>query len=88
MSEITPNPQAQCPIVRVGADLAKSVIQVHAVDASGKRITNRALPRDKFMAWCAQLPAGCLLAMEAISSAFSSTRTSRGKRLCVLNRFG
>ena len=36
-------------ITRVGADLAKRVIQVHAVDASGKLVTNRALPRDKFV---------------------------------------
>ena len=28
-------------IARVGADLAKRVIQVHAVDASGKLVTNR-----------------------------------------------
>ena len=56
-------------ITRVGADLAKRVIQVHAVDASGKPVTNRALPRDKFVIWCAQLPAGCLVAMEASSSA-------------------
>ncbi len=56
-------------ITRVGADLAKAVIQVHCVDAAGKVVTNRPLPRDKFMAWCAQLPAGCLIAMEASSSA-------------------
>ncbi len=56
-------------ITRVGADLAKSVIQVHAVDVSGKVITNRPLARDKFMAWCTQLPAGCMIAMEASSSA-------------------
>ena len=54
---------------RVGADLAKNVIQIHAVDALGKVVTNRPLARDKFMAWCAQLPAGCLIAMEARSSA-------------------
>ena len=40
-------------ITRVGADLAKRVIQVHGVDAGGKLVTNRALPRDKFIAWCA-----------------------------------
>ena len=56
-------------ITRVGADLAKRVIQVHAVDTSGKLVTNRALPRDKFVIWCAQLSAGCLVAMEASSSA-------------------
>jgi transposase len=56
-------------ITRVGADLAKAVIQVHAVDRSDKVITNRPLAREKFMAWCAQLPAGCMIAMEASSSA-------------------
>jgi len=56
-------------ITRVGVDLAKRVIQVHAVDASGKLVTNRALARDKFVLWCAQLPTGCLIAMEASSSA-------------------
>ena len=56
-------------ITRVGVDLAKHVIQVHAVDGAEKLVTNRALPRDKFMSWCAQLPPGCLIAMEACSSA-------------------
>ena len=56
-------------ITRVGVDLAKSVIQVHAVDAAGKVVTSRALSRSKFIEWCAQLPAGCLVAMEASSGA-------------------
>lgn len=68
MSEITPN-TGDRSIFRVGADLAKRVIQVHAVDATGKLITNRSLPRDKFVERCAQLPAGCLIAMEACSGA-------------------
>jgi transposase len=55
--------------VRVGVDLAKRVIQVHAVDAGGRVVTSRALARDKFIEWCARLPAGCLVAMEASSSA-------------------
>lgn len=54
-------------IVRVGVDLAKRVIQVHAVDGDARLVT--ALARDKFMPWCAQLPAGCLVAMEACSRA-------------------
>ena len=57
------------PIVRVGVDLAKRVIQVHAVDAVGRVVANRALARDKFLPWCAQLPPGCLVAMEACASA-------------------
>lgn len=56
-------------ITRVGVDLAKNVIQVHAVDRQGKLVTNRALLRDKFMVWCAQLPALCLIAMESCSGA-------------------
>jgi transposase len=56
-------------ITRVGVDLAKRVIQVCAVNAAGVRVVSRALPRDKFMPWCAQLPAGCMVAMEASSGA-------------------
>jgi transposase len=56
-------------IVRVGVDLAKRVIQVHAVDAAGRVVTARALARDKFLPWCAQLPPGCMVAMEACSGA-------------------
>ena len=56
-------------VVRVGVDLAKRVIQVHAVDAEGRVVTARALPREKFMAWCAQLPPGCVVAMEACCGA-------------------
>jgi transposase len=55
--------------VRVGADLAKRVIQVHAVDAGGRVVATRALARDRFIEWCAMLPAGCVIAMEASSSA-------------------
>ena len=64
MSEIVRN-QA----VRVGVDLEKRVIQVHAVNVVGRVLTTRALARDKFLAWCAQLPAGCMVALEVSSSA-------------------
>jgi transposase len=42
-------------IVRVGVDLAKRVIQVHAVDASGRVVVAKAMARERFMGWCAQL---------------------------------
>ena len=58
-------------------DLAKNVIQVHAVDATGRRVTARSIKRDQFLAWCAQLPAGCLVAMEACSSAHHWARALR-----------
>jgi transposase len=72
MGEIT-----RAAIARVGVDLAKQVIQVHAVDAAGRRVVSRAIKRDQFMAWCAQLPAGCLIAMEACSSAHHWARKLR-----------
>ena len=56
-------------ITRVGVDLAKRVMQVHAVDATGHVVTNRPLARDKFVAWCAQLPTGCMVVLEVSSSA-------------------
>ena len=61
-------------ITRVGVDLAKYLIQVHAVDAAGKVVTNRALKREKFLLWCANLPAGCLIVMEACSGAHHWSR--------------
>ena len=64
-------------IVRVGVDLAKQVIQVHAVDALGHVAAVRAIKR--FEAWCAQLPAGCSVAMESCSGAHHWAR-----RLSVL----
>ena len=61
-------------ITRVGVDLAKQVLQVHAVDATGQRVAARTLSRDKFMPWCAQLPPGCLVAMEACGGAHHWSR--------------
>ena len=61
MTEIT-----RGEIVRVGVDLAKHVIQIHAVDQAGRTVTAKPLAREKFLAWCTlQLPPGCLIAMEA-----------------------
>ena len=65
MSEIT-----RRLIARVGVDIAKQVMHVHAVDAAGRRVVARALKRDQFVPWCEQhLPAGCTVAMEACSGA-------------------
>jgi len=73
MAEIT-----RALIARVGVDLAKNVIQVHAVDAAGRRVVSRSLKRDQFLAWCQkELPAGCLLAMEACSGAHVWARRLR-----------
>jgi transposase len=61
-------------IARVGADLAKRVFQVHAVDGVGRGMCRRSLPREKFVAWCARLPAGCVVAMEMSSGAHHFAR--------------
>ena len=68
-------------VVRVGVDLAKRVIQVHAVNAAGKVQTTRALRREQFIAWCAQLPPGCVVAMEASSGAHHWARKLRAMGL-------
>jgi len=78
MSEIT---RLMELIVRVGVDLAKNLIQVHAVDASGRCVASRTVKRDQFMAWCSQLPQGCLVAMEACSSAHHWARRLRAMGL-------
>jgi transposase len=62
-------------------DLAKNVIQVHAVDAAGRRVLTRAFKREQFVAWCAQLPVGCVVAMEACSSAHHFGRKLRAMGL-------
>jgi transposase len=76
MTEIT-----RALIARVGVDLAKDVIQVHAVDGAGRRIVARSFKREPFLAWCAQLPADCLVAMEACSGAHHFARRLRAMGL-------
>jgi transposase len=74
MSEVT---RLLLMIVRVGVDLAKSVIEVHGADAAERRVVARPLKRDQFLAWCAQLPPGTPVAMEACSSAHHWARRLR-----------
>jgi transposase len=82
MNEFTRVPsEREGGIARVGVDLAKRVIQVHGVDRQERLVTNRALPRDKFLAWCARLPAGCMVAMEASSSSHHWARHLRAAGL-------
>lgn len=64
-------------ITRVGVDLAKQVIQVHAVDAAGQPVSRRALARRSLLDWCAKLPAGCLVVMEACTGAHHWARQLR-----------
>jgi transposase len=51
-------------ITTVGLDLAKSVFQVHAIDAQGQVVVRRALKRAQLRTFFAKLPP-CLVGMEA-----------------------
>lgn len=62
-------------VVRVGVDLAKSVIHVHAVAVDGTVVTSKKLTREAFTEWCGELPKGCLIAMEACCAAHHWGRT-------------
>ena len=64
-------------ITGVRVDLVKHVIQVHAANAAGRAVIAKALAREKFAAWCTQLSAGCLVAMEACSGAHHWARKLR-----------
>lgn len=72
MAEIT-----RALIARVGVDLSKRVFQVHAVERSGRVVLAKAMSPERFFAWCADLPAGCLVAMEACGGAHHVARRLR-----------
>ena len=61
-------------ITAVGIDLAKNVLQVHAVNARGKAVLRRQLRREQVTAFFAKLPP-CLIGMEACASAHHWGRT-------------
>lgn len=52
----------------IGLDLAKSIFQVHGVDAEGRAVLKRRIGRRELLAFFEGLPA-CLVGMEACSSA-------------------
>jgi transposase len=51
-------------ITTVGLDLAKNVIQVHGIDATGTAVLRKRLRRGRVLAFFASLPR-CLIGMEA-----------------------
>ncbi len=61
-------------ITTLGIDLAKTVFQLHGVDATGSVILRRQLRRTQVLRAVAQLP-GCLIGMEACASAHHWART-------------
>lgn len=52
----------------LGIDIAKSIFQLHDVDASGKAVLKKPLPRSQFGLYIANLRP-CLIVMESCSGA-------------------
>ena len=63
-------------ITRVGVDLAKNVMQIHAVDGAGRVVVRKAIARQRFLSWFANLEPR-LVAMEACSAAHYWARKLR-----------
>lgn len=57
----------------INIDLAKSVFQVHAIDAAGNIIVRRQLRRQQILKFFEQLPP-CLIGMEACGTAHYRAR--------------
>jgi transposase len=55
-------------------DLSKRVFQVHAVDRAGRVLLAKAMSPERFFLWCAALPLGCVVAMEACGGAHHVAR--------------
>ena len=55
-------------ITAVGLDLAKQIIQVHAIDATGRVVLRKVVRRERLLALLAQFPR-CVVGMEACSGA-------------------
>jgi transposase len=60
-------------ITTIGLDIAKSVFQVHGVDAAGEVVIRRQLKRRSVLAFFEKLPP-CLVGMEACASSHHWSR--------------
>jgi transposase len=56
------------PITTIGLDIAKSVFQVHGVDAAGKAVVQRQLKRRQIISFFRKLKQPCLVGIEACAS--------------------
>lgn len=62
-------------VATIGLDIAKSVFQVHGVDAAGEIAVRRKLTRGRVLAFFKSLPR-CLVGIEACSSSHYWARSS------------
>ena len=63
-------------VTTVGLDIAKSVFQVHGVDATGQVVIRRQLKRRQVLAFFQKLPS-CLIGIEACASSHPGLANSR-----------
>ena len=70
-------------ITTVGIDLAKDIITVYAQDAQGHCVLSRNLKFKELAEWLVQLPEGCLIGMEACSTAVSIPPSRRLDADCL-----
>ena len=66
-------------ITTVGLDIAKSVFQVHGVDAAGQVVIRRQLKRRYVLAFFQKLPP-CLIGIEACASSHHLVRRAQSTR--------
>ena len=63
-------------VTTIGLDIAKSVFQVHGVDAAGQVVIRRQLKRRQVLAFFEKLPP-CLIGIEACASSHYWSREHR-----------
>jgi len=74
-------------IATVGLDIAKSVFQVHGVDAAGQVVIRRQLKRRNVLAFFAKL-SSCLIGIEACASSHYWSRAPGAWPYCALDAAG
>jgi transposase len=74
-------------ITTIGLDIAKSVFQVHGIDAEGKVVIRRQLKRRYVLAFFQKLPS-CLVGIEACASSHHGRASCRrsGTRWALCRR--
>lgn len=69
-------------IATIGLDIAKSVFQVHGVEAAGEVVVRKRLSRAQVIPFFAKLPR-CLIGIEACSTADVQSAATVARRLYV-----
>ena len=76
-------------VTTIGLDIAKSVFQVHGVDAAGQLVIRRQLKRRQVLAFFEKLPP-CLIGIEACASShyWSRELQALGRGLLIIPSLG